>query len=809
MDCLKSPLLNEVESYYQGEKILENKYGFFANNGREYILKSPKTPMPWMNVLTNPEYGAVFSQTGCGFSWWGNSQVSRLTTWIQDLVRDEWGKFLYLRDNDSNEFWSLFYKPCQVDFDKFELRYGIGYIVYHTEYKGIESTITIFVPQDSPLEIWKVKIRNISGRQRSLSIFSYLEWCLGNGTETHREFQRTFIETSYDHNLNSIFATKRKIPVPSFISTGLREFSGDGFHSVNIKPSGYEGDKRNFFGRYRSFANPESVERGELSNKVGKWNDSIASLKIDLELESDQEKEAVFLTGFNKEDKETKGLIEKYSDLDNVEREFKRTVDFWEGFLAPLQVETPDKSFDVLTNYWLRYQAIASRIWARTAYYQCSGGYGFRDQLQDSLALLPLKPELTKKQILLHAKHQFKDGAVYHWWHPLLETGAKTAMTDDLLWMGYITLFYIKETADADILNNSQPYVDDQKEETLYEHCIRAIDLVLSRFSDRGLPLIGEGDWNDGMSSVGLKWKGESIWLGHFLYKILIDFAPYVSQISGEKKADEYLSRAQDLKQAINNHGWDGEWFIRATKDSGEVMGGKNCEEGKIFLNAQTWAVMHDSTDKERKERAIKSVEEHLLRDYGPILFYPAYKKPDPMVGYLSRYAPGVRENGGVYTHAACWAIIAECVLKRGDMAYDIYSRFSPAKRGMDPELYFVEPYVTPGNVDGPDSENYGRGGWTWYSGSGAWFFHASTDWILGIRAEREGLLIDPSIPSSWSGFKIKRTFRGSVYNIEVSNPEGLSSGVKEIYLDEVKQDSNIIKSPSDSKEHKVRVIMG
>jgi len=810
MENLATKSLEELESYYQGEKEFETQYGFFASGGREYIVKTPLTPMPWANILTNPDYGCVISQTGCGYSWWKNSVMCRITRWVQDLVTEEWGKFIYLRDNKDGDYWSLFYKPCQTQFDKFEVRYGLGYVVYHTEYKGIESIVTLFVPPDAPLEVWRVKLRNLSDEERNISIFTYLEWCLGNSEDIHREFQRTFIETSFDENLNAIFATKRKIPVPGFISTGLKEYPGDGFHSVNVPPAGYEGDKRNFFGLYNTAMNPQAVVEGRLKNKVGKWNDSIASLQVNISFKPDEVKEIVFLLGYDQGKEETARLIRYYSDLNNVKEALQRTVNFWEEFVSPLKVETPDTAFNYLSNYWLRYQAIAGRIWARTAYYQYSGGYGFRDQLQDSLVFLPLKPELTKKQILLHARHQFTDGAVYHWWHPLTEMGAKTDMTDDLLWMPYLALFYLDETGDYSILDEEVPYVDaPDQEETLYQHCIRAIELVLSRFSPRGLPLIGEGDWNDGMSAVGLNWKGESIWLGHFLYGILNRFAEVCRYKNDEERADNYLQRAKDLKKAINEHGWDGEWYIRATRDDGKPIGSKSCEEGKIFLNAQTWAVINDTADEDRKVQAMESVEKVLLKDYGPILFYPAYKRPDPMIGYLSRYAPGVRENGGVYTHAACWAIQAECILKKADMAYEIYSRVCPVKRGMNPDLYWVEPYVTPGNTDGPDSENYGRGGWTWYTGSGAWLFHVSVNWILGIRAEKDGLRIDPCIPKTWEKFRLTRTFRGAVYEIEVENPQGVTSGVKEISIDNRKLDDNLIPAIGDGKSHQVRVVMG
>ncbi|MFH1641242.1 MAG: glycosyl transferase family 36, partial [Candidatus Omnitrophota bacterium] len=671
-----------IEDYYSGRKLFETKYGFFSEDGREYIITSAFTPMPWVNVLANTDYGAVYSQTGCGFSWWGNAQMCRLTRWVQDLIKEEWGKFIYIRDNDDKNYWSMFYKPCQVKFDKFQVRYGIGYVNYHSEYKGIETITTIFVPPNEPLEVLKVKIKNTSRKKRNLSLFSYLEWCLGNSEDVHREFQRTFIETTFDKESNAIFATKRKVPMPKFISTGLKEYPGDGFHSVNVPVSGFEGDKRNFFGRYRSFANPQSVEEGRLTNKTGKWNDSIASLKVEVTLSPGEEKDIVFLVGYNADVKKTREFIKTYSAVENVDLAFAKTVEFWQEFISPLCVETPDEAFNIASNYWLRYQAIAARIWARTGYYQCSGGYGFRDQLQDSLAFLPLKPQLTKKQILLHARHQFTDGAVYHWWHPLTEVGAKTEMTDDLLWMVYITFYYLEESGDYSILDEKIPYVDSEKEEELYRHCTRAIDLVLSRFSPRGLPLIGEGDWNDGMSSVGLNWKGESIWLGHFLYRILKDFAPFCERKGEFDRKDNYLKRAEALKEAINEHAWDGEWFIRATKDDGTPLGSKSCTEGQIFLNAQTWAIMHDTTTEERKKIALESAEKILFRDFGPVLFYPAYKKPDAMIGYLSRYAPGVRENGGIYTHAACWAIMAECIMKKGDKAYEVYSKTSPIMRG-------------------------------------------------------------------------------------------------------------------------------
>ncbi|HID31731.1 MAG TPA: glycosyl transferase family 36, partial [Desulfobacterales bacterium] len=354
------------------------------------------------------------------------------------------------------------------------------------------------------------------------------------------------------------------------------------------------------------------------------------------------------------------------------DKAFRGTMAFWDELISGVLVDTPDPAFNLMTNYWLKYQAISGHMWARTGYYQCSGAYGFRDQLQSSLLTLPLKPELTKRQILLHAEHQFKDGGVHHWWHPLTGLVARTDISDNMLWLPYVTLFYLDETGDHGILKEKIPYVDGPKA-SLYEHCLKAIELALSRFSPKGLPLIGSGDWNDGLSAVGVKWKGESIWLGHFLYGILKRFAPICRKMKDDKKASRFELGAEKLKSALNRYGWDGSWYWRASRDDGRLIGSSKCKEGKIYLNAQTWSIINETLTGERAKKVIKSVERYLLKDFGPLLLYPPYTKPDESIGYITRYAPGMRENGGVYTHAAVWAILAYCKLKQGDNAFDMY----------------------------------------------------------------------------------------------------------------------------------------
>jgi len=791
----------------------KNAYGYFTKDGREYVITRPDTPRPWVNVMSNGDYGTIVSQTGSGFSWKDNSNLSRITRWEQDLIKDEWGKYIYVRDNENGEYWSLTWKPLKPAFDFYEVRYGQGYSILRSSYSGIEMEKTIFVAKEDPAEIWKVKIKNTGSQPRDLSLFTYFEWCLGNAADTHREFHKTFIETEIDRKNRAIHGWKRPALVPKFISTGLAEAPLQAFHACNVAPAAYEGDKEAFFGRYGDMLSPRALKEGKLLDSDGKWVDAVASLQVNLELGAGEERVIIFTVGATAGRAETENIIRKFSTENAVDRELAKVKAEWDSFVGIAHVNTPDEALNFMTNIWLKYQAISARIWAKCAYYQSSGGIGFRDQLQDSHIFIPIDPQLTKKQILLHAEQQFPDGTVYHWWHPGTGIGAHTEMTDDLLWLVYLTLSYLDETADESILDEEANFVAAKNGKAekgpLYDHCIRAIDKVLSRWSKRGLPLIGEGDWNDGFSHVGLNWKGESVWLGHFLYDILQRFSPFVVKQGDKKRASYYKKRAASLKQVINQHAWDGEWYIRATKDDGQLMGSKHCREGKIDLIAQTWAVISGTATPERARIAMKSAEKYLYREYGPLLLTPAYSVTDPHIGYITRYAPSIRENGGVYTHAATWGIWAQCLLGNGDKAHETYQRFCPILRGLEPEKYYAEPYVTPGNTDGPDSPNFGRGAWTWYTGSAAWLFRVAWEGILGIRGVYDGLLIDPVIPKTWTSFEARRVFRGATYEIEVKNPKGVARGVKELWVDGKKITGNLIKPHGDNKMHQVRVILG
>ncbi len=765
-------------------KTFKTKYGHFDKNGKEYVITTPRTPRPWTNILTNGDFGSIVSQTGSGYSWKTNAQLNRITRWEQDLIKDEWGKYLYIRDDQSKRFWSGGWKPVCAEPDEYEVRHGTGYTNIKSKNEGIISEMLMFVPHNAPAEIWKVTLKNTSRKKRNLSLFSYFEWNLGAAPDWHREFHKCFINTEFDKPLGAIWGTKRLWEVPSENGHWNRNWEYVAFHSCSSAPAGYDCDKESFMGMYQNQRAPKSVKEGILKKQSGNSLDAIGSLHVKVSLKPGETKTVVFVLGATEKKETARSIIKRFKSVKAVDDAFSETTAWWDSLLGTMTVRTPDDSMNIMLNTWLKYQAIAGRMWGRTGYYQTGGAYGFRDQLQDSQIFLSIDPAQTKKQILLHARHQFKDGTVQHWWHPLSEVGLPTEMTDDLLWLPYITMSYVQETADLGILEEQEPFLDDVTPASLYDHCIRAIDKVLARMSPRHLPLIGAGDWNDGLSAVGLQWKGESVWLGQFLHRVIQDLLPIVEKKNDNIRFELYRTTAAALREAINIHGWDGEYYSGATKDSGEVLGSRKSKEGKLWLNTQTWSVIGDVADEKRAHAVMDVVEQQLEHKTGTVLIYPGYKTPDTNIGYLTRYATGMRENGGTYTHAATWSVIAHAKLRRSKAAYRSFAKINPVLLGAKPDDYMAEPYVTPGNIDGPGSRFYGRGGWTWYTGSAAWLFKAGTEWILGIRASAEGLIVDPCIPEQWSGFTAERIFRGVTYHITVKNPRKVSCGVKKATVD-------------------------
>jgi len=798
------------ENKLSDKHLFENKYGYFREDGREYVITTPKTPRPWANIISNGDYTFMVSQTGGGYSWRGNAVENRLTRSYQDVIKDNWGKYIYIRDDKSKDFWSAGYKPVCKEPEEYTVKHGIGYSIIEQKYSGIRSKLTMYVVPDAPMEIWTLELTNESGEARELSLMTYFEWCMGTSPDEHREFHKIFIDNQFNEEVNGFVTTKCLWLLQNEKGqNNNRDWEYVGFHTCSEKVTSYDGDKESFIGMYGSESNPIAMDKDELDRNTGRFFDATASLHVKVKLQPGESKEIVFTLGCADTKEQACALATKYNKLEEAHKALGQVHKFWEKFVDAEQISTPDAALNIMTNTWLKYQAISCRIWGKSAYYQVSGGYGFRDQLQDCQIFFSSMPEYAKKQILMHAGKQKSDGTVYHWWMTISGKGPETKCSDDLLWLPFITTSYLKETNDFSILEEKIAFFDTNEEVSLFEHCKRSIEKVFTRFSNRGVPLMGENDWNDGLSAVGWDWKGESFWLGEFLYIILGDFIPMCRNKGDEDFSNKCEKVMIDMKKSLNEHGWNGKWYLQATTDSGAEVGAKENEEAFIFLNPQVWGVISGIADTKRAKIAMDSVSEYLFKDYGTLLLYPAYSKVREDIGYITRYAAGLRENGGVYSHAATWAVTAYIMVGEVEKAYALYQRICPPNRSSDIDLYKGEPYVMPGNSDGPQSPNYGRGSWTWYTGSAQWLQRTATNWILGIRAEYDGLLVDPAIPSRWDGFTYKRNFRNTTYSIVVDNSAHLNKGVKQMIMDGKLIDGNKLPDLNDGMTHDVKVIMG
>jgi len=571
----------------------------------------------------------------------------------------------------------------------------------------------------------------------------------------------------------------------------------------------FDCDKESFIGLYNNDDKPQAMVDAQLAGRSGRFTDAIAALQVAVNLEPGASQTIVFTLGMAEDGKENVAeLVGRYTAVSHSAQTLQDVHHFWSRFVDTEKVETPDEALNFMTNTWLKYQAISCRLWGKSALYQVSAGYGYRDQLQDSQIFLVSEPDYARQQLLMHAAQQFIEGDVLHWWFTIRGGGPRTNCSDDLLWLPFILDAYLQETNDTTILDEQVPYLNGPAE-SLYDHCKRAIERSFSRFSPRGIPLMGDHDWNDGLSAVGTLLKGESFWVAEFLYMILGSFGPLAEQRGDHTFADKCQVIRHSLHTALNCHGWDGTWYLQATTDDGLLLGASANDEGKIFLMPNAWAVISGAAEPDRAKKAMDSVTEYLLKEYGTLLNYPAFTQPRPDVGYVTRYAPGLRENGGVYTHAATWAVWAYALVGQPELAYEAYRRICPPNRSADIDAYKAEPYVTPGNIDGPLSEYYGRGGWTWYTGSAQWLHRVATHWILGIRPQANGLLIDPAIPAEWASFRVVRPFRHATYQIEVKNPTHVSHGIKAVTIDGKQHDSPLIPDFQDGKTHIVEALMG
>ncbi|MDK9699003.1 MAG: cyclic beta 1-2 glucan synthetase [bacterium] len=793
-----------------------NGLGGFTPDGREYVITTANgqlTPTPWVNVLSNPEFGSVISESGSAYTWSENAHEFRLTPWGNDPVSDSSGEAIYLRDEERGHFWSPTPLPCR-GITPYVTRHGFGYSVFeHTE-RGIYSELWVYVALDAAIKFMVLKVRNVSDRSRRLSATGYAEWVLGDLPSK----SSMHLITEIDQDCGSLFARNP-------YNTEFRDRTA--FFDVDDTIRSVSGDRTEFIGRNGTQNAPAAMKQTHLSNKVGAGLDPCAAIQVNFDLTPGQEREIVFRLGVGRDTEEARKLVKRFRGLTAAHNALEMVWQHWTHTLGTINVETPDQSLNVLANGWLVYQTLACRLWARTATYQSGGAFGFRDQLQDVMALIHAKPNLVREHLLRCASHQFLEGDVQHWWHPPSGRGVRTHCSDDYLWLPLATCRYILETGDTDLLNepihflqgrlvkaDEDSYYDlpAHSEETasLYEHCVRAIRNGF-KYGKHGLPLIGTGDWNDGYNLVGEHGKGESVWLGFFLYEVLTRFAS-IARIQGDEVfAKHCIEEAEELRRNIETNGWDGEWYRRAYFDDGSPLGSSANSECKIDSIVQSWAVLSGAGENGRSYQAMKALDENLVRRETRLiqLLDPPFDKSTLDPGYIRGYVPGVRENGGQYTHAAIWAAMAFARMKDSQKAWELFTIINPVNHAITFEqtnIYKVEPYVVAADVYSAPPHT-GRGGWTWYSGSAGWLYQLIMESLLGLRLEVDKLRMNPCLPSDWKGYKIHYRYRETVYHIEVLQAPAENDEMH-FNVDGIEQPDNTIPLIDDQKEHWVEVLI-
>ena len=798
--------------------ILFNGIGGFSPDGREYVIApgaGDATPAPWVNVLANPCFGSVVSESGLGYTWSENAHLFRLTPWHNDPVSESSGEALYLRDEESGHFWSPTASPRRGA-APYVTRHGFGYSVFeHTE-DGIRSELTVFVALETAIKFFSLKVSNRSGRTRRLSATGYVEWVLGD----LRAKSAMHVTTEIDRTNGAVFARN---PYNSEFADWVA------FFDVDDATRSVAGDRTEFLGRNGTLRDPAAMHRKRLSGKVGAALDPCAAIQVPFELADGQEREVVFRLGAASGADAAGLAVRNWRGSAVAHDALEAVVRHWQHTLAAVQVETPDVALNVLTNGWLVYQTMACRLWARSGYYQSGGAFGFRDQLQDVMALVHTEPSLVREQIALCANRQFIEGDVQHWWHPPSGRGVRTHCSDDYLWLPLATCRYVLTTGDASILDQTAPFLEgrpvnakddsyydlpgrSEESASVYQHCVRAI-LHGLRYGEHGLPLIGSGDWNDGMNLVGRHGKGESVWLAFFLCHVLAEFAKVARLRDDPSFAERCATEAAKLRERIEQSAWDGKWYRRAYFDDGSPLGSSENAECQIDSVAQSWAVLSGAGDPVRSRAAMDAVNVRLVRrDHAVIqLLDPPFDRSDLEPGYIRGYVPGVRENGGQYTHGAIWAAMAFAALGDSARAWELFAMMNPINHAQTPEataIYRVEPYVVAADVYAL-APHTGRGGWTWYTGSAGWMYRLVVESLLGLNVEADRLRFAPCLPPEWNTFTLRYRYRETYYHIavrraEVEGAEELSA--VRVTVDGVAQDGNLIRLADDRQEHRVEV---
>jgi len=809
-----------------------NGTGGFSAAGDEYVirlepdaegrLKLP--PQPWVNVIANPQFGFIASETGAGSTWSQNSRENRLTPWFNDPVLDPHGEALYLRDEADGTFWSVLPGPIPQPVP-YEVRHGFGYSRYRQVSQGLEQEVWLFVPPEDPVKITRIRLHNHRDQPCRLALFSYARLVLGVLPGDHAADliieQDAATGALLAENHNGDFAGRIAFAAGSPTAT---------------IPIHVTGDRAEFIGSPGSPAQPAALSGETLSGRVGAGLNPCFALQVILTLEPGETVEYAFLLGEAADRDEARRLIDRYREDGAIETTLTEVQASWRNWLDAVHIETPDPALDLMVNGWLAYQTRSCRLWGRSAFYQSGGAFGFRDQLQDAAALIYHDPQLTRRQLLLHAAHQFVEGDVLHWWHPPSGHGIRSRCSDDLLWLPYLAAFYARVTGDWSLFGEPVPFLqalplergEDEalltpensgETATLYEHCCRALDRSLTQ-GVHGLPLMGTGDWNDGMNRVGRQGRGESVWLGFFLYATLGEFIPVCGQHGDHNRTRRYAAFRRDLAEALNQHGWDGDWYRRAWDDDGVMLGSATSTECRIDALAQAWAVLAKAAPWGRAEAAMDAVERRLVSETDGLirLLTPPFVNTSQDPGYIKGYVAGVRENGGQYTHAALWVVRALAELGRRDRAAKLLNMINPIQHALTPKavaIYQLEPFMVAADVYGA-APHTGRGGWSGYTGAAGWMVRVALESILGLElVEGHTLRLRPCIPDEWPGFRLRyRLSDGdAIYEIAVRNPAGVAEQVVAVEIDEtpgvVKECAACVPLFRDGRVHQVVVTLG